>query len=171
MYCGVEGIKAADDFKLVLKTADDLVEAIEEMVIAHKDDMAAQKVKDWETKVDEVEDRTRNYKTEIFKKAVEVRDAAANTSNASNVSVGDRASSPSAVVDPARKAKVEVDILWKTVSEDGKALASEINKVCDWGLEEDFIVEVAMKSLETWNNKFEKLVEKGRDIEKTYCFV
>ena len=125
VYGGVEDVKTAEDFKQVMKTADDLVEAIEEMVLTYKNDMSTQRVQEWETKVDEVEDKARKYKKDIFTKVVEVRDAAAATTvvngNANNSSGDSRPSSSSAAVDPARKAKVEVDILWKTVSVDGKS--------------------------------------------------
>ena len=151
VYGGVEGVKNAEDFKQVMQTADDLVEAIEEMVLTYKNDMSTQRVQEWETKVDEVEDKARKYKKDIFTKVVEIRDAsaAANVVNgiANNSSGDSRASSSSVAVDPARKAKVEVDILWKTVSEDGKSLGVEIGKIVDWGVEEDFAVEVAIRSV------------------------
>ena len=56
-----------------------------------------------------------------------VRDAAAAAVNskAYNSSGDSRALLSSAAVDPVRKTKVEVDIFWKTVSEDGKSLGLE----------------------------------------------
>ena len=73
VYDGVEGVKTAEDFKQVMKTADDLVEAIEEMVLTYKNDMSTQRVQEWETKVDEVEDKARKYKKDIFTKVQELR--------------------------------------------------------------------------------------------------
>ena len=65
-----------------------------------------------------------------------------------------------------RKAKVEVEITAKVIAEDGKLLSAEVNKIGDWGLEEDMVIETAVRNVENWKKRMERLVEKLREVEK-----
>ena len=169
VYGGVEGVKSAEEVKEIKLTTDKLIEAIEDLTLEHAEELGPQRTSEWETRIGEVEDRVRKYRKELFSKAVEVRDAVPGrdapvlSGGSSVVQSRDNsfAKSGASSDDPVRKAKVEVEMLWKVVSEDGKSLGKEVSKVDDWGLVDDFTVEVAMKTVETWQRKLEKLVEKG----------
>ena len=170
VYGGVEGVKSAEEVKEIKTTTEELIEAIEDLTLEYTEELGPQKVREWETRLEEVEDRVWKYRKKLFTKAVEVRDGASNRgppvlSAPSVVQSRENsfAQSGASSDGPTKKAKVEVDMLWKVVSEDGKSLGKDVNKVNDWGLVDDFTVEVAMKSVETWQRKLEKLVEKGQE--------
>ena len=161
LYNGLEKeIKEIDD------TCDELVESIENLTLNYKNDLGDLKVREWSGKLEDVEGKVRRYRGDVAKKIAEASETGQPAPGIAISRESSVSSSRSNTEEATRRAMVEVQIAAKTIAEDGKALAAEIRKVEDWGLVDDMMIELAMRNIETWKKKMDKLVDRSRDVEK-----
>ena len=67
----------------------------------------------------------------------------------------------------ARKAEIDVNVDYEKISEDVKAISSEINKFEDWSVVEPHEIEVGMSKIEGWKERSKKLQENLFSMKKT----
>ena len=146
---------------------DDLVSSINRMCIDHASSLTPQDKTSWEQKAKECADSFRTAVSTLDSK-LEATQSSGNLTTSSYSNSRSRNEEPS----KAHIAMSEIGVDCDVIASDGQLLKEEFQKYHDWGEASDEEIEIAMKSIELWKKKYDKLLEMSRSIAKktsSYC--
>lgn len=131
------------------------------MCIDHASSLTPQDKTSWEQKAKDCSDS--------FRTAVSTLDSKLEaTQNSGNLTTSNDSNSRSRNGEPSKAhiALSEIVVDCDVITSDGQLLKEEFQKYYDWGEASDEEIEIAMKSIELWKKKYDKLLEMSRSIAK-----
>ena len=145
---------------------EDMVDSIEKMSIEHGQALGTAEVTNWKLHIDDGEDKFATFTSKLIAKANQSQSL--DSTRSANASVPQPGSSSfvSNNTDAIKAARADIEVDADIISNEGKDLAEDVNKIDDWSEATDDKVEEYVQKIESWRKRFAKIKERSWSMKR-----